>query len=98
VVNDGVKIVNIGAKRQKLKQDRPFGKTAQDLTNKLVSYSTDKTLWVDTYRRLVNKAKIYSGVPKAQSVENITDPDILLSLVDNLDRSYGEMKSLRGGY
>ena len=98
VVSDGVKIVNIGAKRQKLKKDRPFGKTAQDLTNKLVSYSTDKNLWVDTYRRLVNKAKIYSGVPKAQSVENITDPDILLSLVDNLDRSYGEMKSLRGDH
>lgn len=96
VVNDKVKIVSIGAKREKLKKDRPFGKTAQDLTSKLVSYSTDKTLWIETYKRLVNKTKIYSGVPKGQSVENITDPEILLSLVDNLDRSYEEMKLSRG--
>lgn len=92
VVGNGVTIIDIGAKRQKLKQDRPFGKTAQDLTSKLVSYSTDKTLWVKVYKRLVSNAKTYSGVSKGESVESITDPDLLLSLVDNLDRSYEEMK------
>lgn len=97
VVNDGVKIVSIGAKRQKLKQDRPFGKTAQNLTSKLVSYSMDKDLWIATHRELIQKAKIYSEVPKSQSVESITDPDVLLRLVDNLDRSYEEMKMARGG-
>jgi len=97
VITDGVKIVNMGAKRQKLKEDRPFGKTAQELTSKLVSYAADKNLWINTYKRLVKKAKIYSGVPVDQSVEHISDPDLLLSLADNLDRSYEELKILRGG-
>lgn len=97
VVTDGVKIVNMGAKRQKLKEERPFGKTAQELTNKLVSYAVDKNLWINTYKHLVKKAKIYSGVPVDQSVEHISDPNLLLSLADNLERSYEELKMLRAG-
>ena len=93
VIDNGVKIVNMGEKRNKIKADRPFGKTAQSFASDLVSYDNDKELWLKTYKRLVKKAKIYSDVPIAQSVEAITDPDVLLSLANNLEIAYKEMKA-----